>query len=63
MSRYHGEQYWTQVRHHARYGWRDLSDDDLDTIAAMRRDHEVRTRDQRTRARRSKWFETRELET
>jgi hypothetical protein len=62
MSRYHGDQYWTEIRQHAKYGWRDLSDDDLDTIDAMRRDREVRSRDQRSRARRSKWSERRELE-
>jgi len=54
MSRYHGEQYWAEIRHHAKNGWRDLSDDDLDTFDAMRRDREVRWRDQRTRARRSR---------
>ena len=54
MSRYHGEQYWTEVRQHAKYGWRELSDDELDAMDAMRRDHQVRDRDQRSRLRRSR---------
>ena len=54
MSKYHGEQYWSEVRHHAKYGWRDLSEDDLDNLDRMRRDHEVRSRDQRSRARRNR---------
>jgi len=62
MSRFHGEQYWTEIRQHARCAWRGLSEDDLDTIARMCRDHEVRSRCERSRARRSRWSDTREPE-
>ncbi|HZP64895.1 MAG TPA: hypothetical protein VFB32_01180 [Rudaea sp.] len=62
MSRYHGEQYWVELRHHAMHGWRDLNDDDLDTLDAIRHDHEVRNRDLRSRVRRDKQSELRELD-
>ena len=60
MSRFHGEQYWTEIRQHAKYGWRDLSEGDLDTLDKMRRDREVRSRDERSRARRNRWSDNRE---
>ena len=59
MSRFHGEQYWTEIRQHAKYGWRDLSEGDLDTLDKMRRDREVRSRDERSRARRIRWSDSR----
>jgi hypothetical protein len=62
MSKYHGEQYWSEMRHQALQGWRELSDDDFDTLRAMRHDHEVRASDQRTRVRRDRQIEYRDLE-
>jgi hypothetical protein len=51
MSKYHGEQYWSEIRHQTLQSWRELSEDDFDTLRAIRHDREVRTRDQRSRAR------------
>jgi hypothetical protein len=57
MSRYHGEQSWHEIRHQALQGWRDLSEDDLETLRAIRREHEVRARNERSRSRRERQFE------
>lgn len=54
MSKYHGEQYWSEIRHQTLQGWRYLNDDDFDPLRAIGHDHEVRTRDQRARARRDR---------
>jgi hypothetical protein len=52
MSKFHGEQYWTTVRQHALCNWRDLSEDDFDTLRAIGHDREVRERSARERQRR-----------
>jgi hypothetical protein len=54
MSKYHGEQYWTEIRHQtqALQGWRELNNDDFDMLRAISNDHEVRARSQRERVRR-----------
>lgn len=62
MSKYHGEQYWSQIRHHALQGWHDISDEDLETLNTIRHSREVRARDQRSRARRVRESESRDLE-
>ena len=54
MSRYHGEQSWHEIRHQALQGWRDLSEDDFETLRAIRREHEVRERHERTLSRRER---------
>lgn len=51
MSRYHGEQSWREIRHQALQGWRELSEDDLETMRAIRREHEMHERNQRSRFR------------
>ena len=57
MSKYHGEQSWLEIRHQALQGWRDLSEDDFENLRAIRRDHEVRARSQRSRLRRERQSE------
>ena len=52
MSRFHGEQCWTQIRHQAKRAWRELSDDDLAIMDTVQRERAVRMRDRRSRARR-----------
>ena len=54
MSKYHGEQYWSHIRQQMLQNWQDLSDEELDTFQAIRHSREVRTRDQRSRARRER---------
>jgi len=54
MSRYHGEQSWQEIRHQALQGWRDLNEDDFETLRAIRREHEVRERHERSRSRRER---------
>ncbi|HEX3122386.1 MAG TPA: hypothetical protein VHQ21_03725 [Rhodanobacteraceae bacterium] len=54
MSRYHGEQSWHEIRHQALQGWRDLSEDDFEALRAIRREHEVRERHERSRSRRER---------
>ena len=49
MSKYHGEQYWTTVRHKTLQDWHDLNEDELDTLQALRHDREVRERGLRDR--------------
>ena len=49
MSKFHGEQFWTTVRHHALCNWRELSDDEFDTLRAIGHDREVRERSVRER--------------
>jgi len=44
MSKYHGEQYWTTVRHKTLQNWRDLSEDEFDTLRALRHEREVHER-------------------
>jgi hypothetical protein len=62
MSKYHGEQYWTTVRHQALQGWRDLSDDEFDILRAIGHDREVRERSVRERLRRERRMNPRELD-
>ena len=62
MSRYHGEQSWQEIRHHALQGWRDLSEDDFETLRAIRHEHEVRDRHQRSLSRRERRSEHRGVE-
>ncbi|HSE12197.1 MAG TPA: hypothetical protein VLB69_06155 [Rudaea sp.] len=57
MSKHHGEQSWLEIRHQALQGWRDLSEDDFDTLRAVRRDHEVRARSERALQRRERQVE------
>lgn len=54
MSKFHGEQYWTTVRHHTLCNWRNLSDDEFDTLRAIGHDREVRERSVRERVRRAR---------
>ena len=54
MSRYHGEQSWHEIRHQALQSWRDLSEDDLETLHAIRRQQAVQARNQRSRSRRER---------
>lgn len=51
MSRYHGDQYWTEMQTRALRDWREFSDEDVDTFHAIRHEREVRARDERVRAR------------
>ena len=62
MSKFHGEQYWTTVRNHTLQSWRDLNDDDLDTLRAIGHDHEVRERSARQRIRRERRLRPREFD-
>ena len=62
MSRYHGEQSWQEIRHQALQGWRDLSEDDFETLRAIRREHEVRERHERSRSRRERQSDYRDVE-
>ena len=58
MSKYHGEQFWTGIQHQVIRDWRELNDDDFDTLRAMRHEREIRQRGERAQARR----EVRQLE-
>ena len=51
MSRHHGDQYWTEIHKRAICAWRELSDDDIDVLHAVRHEREVRARDERARVR------------
>lgn len=51
MSRYHGDQYWTEIQNRAIRDWRGFSDDDVDALHALRHEREIRARDERERAR------------
>jgi len=62
MSRYHGEQSWQEIRHQALQGWRDLNEDDFETLRAIRREHEVRERHERSRSRRERQGDYRDVE-
>lgn len=62
MSKFHGEQYWTTVRHHALQGWRELSDEDFEILRAIGHDREVRERGVRERQRRERRTNPRELD-
>lgn len=62
MSKYHGEQYWTDIHHQTIRDWRDLNDDDFDTLHAMRHEREVRAREYRTRVRRYRRSDIPDLE-
>ncbi|HEX6834702.1 MAG TPA: hypothetical protein VF132_14280 [Rudaea sp.] len=62
MSKYHGDQYWTDIHHQTIRDWREMNDDDFDTLRAMRHEREVRQRDQRARARRYRQYEARDME-
>jgi hypothetical protein len=63
MSRYHGDQYWTEIHSRAVRDWRAFSDDDIDTLHAVRHEREVRDRDERIRARNYRRSEGREAKT
>lgn len=54
MSKFHGEQLWTTVRHDTLRNWRDLSDDEFDTLRAIGHEREVRERSMRERLRRER---------
>ena len=62
MSKYHGEQFWVEIRHQALQGWQNLSDDDFETMHAIRHRREVQLRDQRDRARRDRQTQRRDVE-
>jgi len=62
MSKYHGEQYWTTVRHNTLQDWRDLNEDEFDTLQALRHDREVRERGLRDRARRGGQVDPKDLD-
>ena len=62
MSRYHGEQSWHEIRHQTLQGWRDLSEDDFETLRAIKREHEVRERHERSLLRRERHSEARDVE-
>jgi len=51
MSKFHGEQYWNNVRQQTLQNWRDLSEDDFDTLRAICHDREIRERGMRDRFR------------
>jgi hypothetical protein len=51
MSKFHGEQYWTTVRHQTLHSWRNLDDDDFEPLSAINHDREVRERIARGRKR------------
>lgn len=52
MSKYHGDQYWSNIRHQAARAWRDLSEDDYEPVRAIAYSEQVRARGSRLRARR-----------
>jgi len=62
MSKFHGEQYWTLLRHQTLQGWNETSDDELERLNAIRHSREVRARDQRSRARRERQADVRDLD-
>lgn len=62
MSKYHGEQFWSEIRHQTLQGWRDVSDDDFDTLRAIKHDREVRIREQRACERRDRQYQRRDFE-
>jgi hypothetical protein len=62
MSRYHGDQYWTEIQTRAIRDWRGFGDDDIDALHALRREREVRTRDERAKARNHRRNERREFD-
>jgi hypothetical protein len=62
MSKYHGEQYWSEIRHQTLQGWRDVSEDAFDTLRAIRHDREVRIREQRSCERRDRQMQRRDFE-
>jgi hypothetical protein len=62
MSKYHGEQYWSEIRHQTLQGWRDISEDAFDTLRAIRHDREVHVREQRACERRDRQMQRRDFE-
>lgn len=62
MSKFHGDQYWTLLRHQTLLGWHETSEDELERMNAIRHSREVRARDQRSRARRERHAETPDLD-
>jgi hypothetical protein len=62
MSKFHGDQYWSQLRHQVLQDWQDTSEDELEKMHAIRYSREVRARDERARARRERQSESRELD-
>jgi hypothetical protein len=61
MSRYHGDQYWTEIQSRAVRDWRGFSDDDIDTLHALHHEREIRARDERVRARNYRLIEERKV--
>jgi hypothetical protein len=62
MSKFHGEQYWTTVRHHALCDWRDINDEEFDTLRAIGHEREVRERSVRERQRRTRKLKPEDLD-
>ena len=62
MRKYHGEQYWSEIRHQTLQGWRDVSEDAFETLRAIRYDREVRVREQRASVRRDRQMQRRDFE-
>lgn len=63
MSKFHGEQqYWTAMRHKTLQDWHDLSDDEFDTLRALRHDREIRDRGLRDRMKRGARIDPKELD-
>jgi hypothetical protein len=62
MSKYHGEQYWSEIRHQTLQGWRDVSEDAFATLRTIRHDREVRIREQRSCERRDRQMQRRDFE-
>ena len=54
MSKYHGDQYWTQLRQRDLDFWLNISEDDFDEFRSVRRANEMRMRNERERARRDR---------
>lgn len=63
MSKFHGEQqYWTTMRNKTLHDWREFSDDDFDTLRALRHDREIRERGLRDRVKRGARIDPKELD-
>jgi len=62
MSKFHGEQFWTTVKHHALTNWREINDDEFDALRAIGHDREVRERSMRERLRRERKLKPQDLD-
>jgi hypothetical protein len=62
MSKYHGEQYWSQLRQQTLQGWHEISEDEIEQWHSIRHSRDVQARDQRARARRDRRGDVREVE-